>query len=125
MLNQFVLWNVIFDTLYKLCGAVEMDQAFFSGKNMSKCGGAVKTKTQVTVALQLDKADRYDYLKMQVIPDVTGETLPVFAGQNITVSSAIRSNAFRSCNALSGKLYFVGGNYGICKVLRYWFKFVL
>lgn len=55
------------------------------------------------MALQLDKSGHPEYLKMQVIPDATGETLLAFAEQNITVGAAIHSNAFRAYNTLSGK----------------------
>ena len=91
------------EALYKLCGSVEMDEAFFGGKRTGKRGRGSENKTQVAVALQLDKAGHPEYLKMQVIPDAAGETLLAFAQQNITVGATIHSDAFRSYNTLSGK----------------------
>lgn len=80
-----------------------MDEAFFGGKHSGKRGRGSETKTQVAVALQLDKARQPEYLKIQVIPDATGEALLAFAEQNTTVGAAIHSDAFRSYNTLSGK----------------------
>lgn len=91
------------EALYKLGGTVEMDEAFFGGKHTGKRGRGSENKTQVAVALQLDKSGHPEYIKMQVIPDATGETLLAFAEQNITAGTAVYSDAFRSYNVLSGE----------------------
>lgn len=91
------------DSLYKLGGSVEMDEAFFGGKSSGKRGRGSDNKTQVAVALQLSPEGNPEYLKMQVIPNAKGDTLLDFARENIQEGSTIHSDAFRSYNALSAE----------------------
>lgn len=89
------------ESIYHLGGSIEMDEAFFGGKAAGKRGRGSENKTEVAVALQLDSAGHPQFLKMQVIPDAAGSTLLSFAQNNIIAGSTIRSDAFRSYNALS------------------------
>lgn len=93
------------ENTYLLGGFVEMDEAFFGGKKEGKRGRGSGNKTQVAVALQLSSSGGPQYLKMQVIPDATGETLLGFAKENIMEGSTIHSDAFQSYHALSEKYY--------------------
>ena len=88
--------------LYKLGGAVEMDEAFFGGRHEGKRGRGSENKSQVAVALQVDGDGHPEYLKMQVIPDAKGETLLSFAEENIDEGAIIYSDAFASYHALEG-----------------------
>lgn len=90
------------DCLYKFCGSVEMDEAFFGGKHEGKRGRGSENKTQVEVALQLNYLGNPQYLKMKVIPNAKGETLLDFAHKNIQKGAVIHSDVFKSYHALSG-----------------------
>lgn len=88
------------DTLYKLDGNIEMDEAFFGGKSKGKRGRGSEDKTLVAVALQVDDGQYPRLLKMKVIPDCKGNTLHAFAMENITTGSTINSDMFRSYHTL-------------------------
>lgn len=93
------------ENTYLLGGSVEMDEVFFGGKKEGKRGRGSENKTQVAVALQLYSSGGPQYIKMQVIPDATGETLLGFAKENIIEGSTIHSDAFQSYHTLSGTYY--------------------
>lgn len=88
------------DSLYKLGGNIEMDEAFFGGKKEGKRGRGSNNKITVAVALQMDDDIYPKYLKMQVIPDCKGETLNEFAISNIRKGSTIHSDKFKSYYSL-------------------------
>lgn len=88
------------DSLYKLGGNIEMDEAFFGGNKEGKRGRGSENKITVAVALQVDEGKYPKYLKMQVIPDCKGETLNEFALSNIRKGSTIHSDKFKSYYSL-------------------------
>lgn len=89
------------DSLYKLGGNIEMDEAFFGGKKEGKRGRGSDNKVTVAVALQVDDGIYPKYLKMQVIPDCKGETLNEFAISNIRKGSTIHSDKYKSYYSLN------------------------
>lgn len=89
--------------IYKLSNSIEMDEAFFGGKQSGKRGRGSENKTQVAVALQLDSNGCPQYLKLQVIPNAKGKTLLSFAEENILEGSTIHSDAFRSYHTLASR----------------------
>ena len=88
------------DSMYKLGGNIEMDEAFFGGNKEGKRGRGSENKVTVAVALQVDEGIYPKFLKMQVIPDCKGETLLEFAKDNIVEGSVIHSDAFKSYHSL-------------------------
>ena len=88
------------DSMYKLGGNIEMDEAFFGGNKKGKRGRGSENKVTVAVALQVDEGIYPKYLKMQVIPDCKGETLNEFALSNIRKGSTIHSDKFKSYYSL-------------------------
>ncbi|HWT27331.1 MAG TPA: IS1595 family transposase [Mobilitalea sp.] len=88
------------DSMYKLGGNIEMDEAFFGGNKEGKRGRGSENKVTVAVALQVDDGIYPKYLKMQVIPDCKGETLKEFALSNIRKGSTIHSDKFKSYYSL-------------------------
>ena len=88
------------DSIYKLGGNIEMDEAFFGGSREGKRGRGSENKVAVAVALRVDGGKYPKFLKMQVIPDCTGKTLHEFALNNIKEGSVIHSDAFKPYHAL-------------------------
>lgn len=88
------------DSIYKLGGNIEMDEAFFGGKREGKRGRGSENKVSVAVALQVDDGQYPRFLKMQVIADCTGKTLLEFTHNNIREGSVIHSDAFKSYHLL-------------------------
>lgn len=93
------------ESIYKLGGSIEMDEAFFGGKAEGKRGRGSENKTEAAVALQLSADGHPQFLKMQVIPDAKGDSLLAFAEGNIIEGSTIHSDAFQSYHVLSKKYY--------------------
>lgn len=88
------------DTTYMLEGIVEMDDTYIGAKDEGGKRGRGTDKTKVVVALSLGAVDNPLYVKMQVTPDIKGESLRAFALENIVEGSTIRSDSFRSYNIL-------------------------
>lgn len=88
------------ESIYKIGGNIEMDEAFFGGNKEGKRGRGSKNKVMVAVALQLEDGTYPKYLKMKVIPNAKGETLLDFAKNNILEGSLIHSDAFKSYHSL-------------------------
>ena len=88
------------DSLYKLGGNIEMDEAFFGGKKEGKRGRGSENKVTVAVALQVDEGIYPKFLKMEVVPDCKGETLNEFALSNVRKGSTIHSDKFKSYHTL-------------------------
>ena len=88
------------DSMYKLGGNIEMDEAFFGGRKKGKRGRGSKNKVTVAVALQVDEGIYPKFIKMEVVPDCKGETLNEFALSNIRKGSTIHSDKFKSYHTL-------------------------
>ena len=88
-----------------LSGIVELDDAFFGAPAEGGKRGRGTEKTKVLVGLSLNKKGHPLYLKMEVIPDIQGETIIDFAKKRIIPGSTISSDAYRSYRALAGAGY--------------------
>jgi transposase-like protein len=89
------------DESYSLVGIVEMDDGYFGGSDEGGKRGRGTDKTKVLVGLSLDDSNRPKFAKMEVIPDIKGETIAGFAERNILPGSIISSDGFRSYNTLN------------------------
>ena len=58
-------------------------------------------KTKVLAGLSLNQKGHPLYLKMEVFPDVKGETIVEFSNRTIALGSIISSDAFKSYKALA------------------------
>ncbi|MCM2534937.1 IS1595 family transposase [Neobacillus pocheonensis] len=90
------------DAEYLLAGIVELDDAFFGAPSEGGKRGRGTDRTKVLVGLSLNKKGHPLYLKMEVIPNIKGETLIDFAVKRIQPGSTISSDAYRSYRALEG-----------------------
>jgi len=92
-------------TQYTLAGTVELDDVFFgASKEGGKRGRDIK-KTKVLVELSLNRHGHPQYVKMEIIPDVKGNTTVDFANCNIMERSTINSDKCRSYKALVKHVY--------------------
>ena len=91
------------DTEYILSGHIEADDAFFGAPTSNGKRGRGTDKTVVLVGLSLNEKGNPEYVKMQVAPDVKGETIVSFATENIERGSTIRSDGYASYNILDNK----------------------
>lgn len=96
------------DTQYILDGYVEVDDAFFGGAGEGGKRGRGTDKSVVLVGLSLDEKRRPKFAKMQVAPDVKGETLKGFAKQNFAPGAFLTSDGFKSYKSLSSDFQHTG-----------------
>jgi transposase-like protein len=91
------------DTEYVLSGYIQADDAFFGGPTSNGKRGRGTDKAVVLVGLSLDTHGNPQYVKMQLAPNVKGESVAAFATGNMEQGSTISSDGYRSYNALSEK----------------------
>ena len=91
------------DTEYVLSGHIEADDAFFGAPTSNGKRGRGTDKTVVLVGLSLDEQKNPKYVKMQVAPDIKGESVAAFAVENIEQGSVIHSDGYSSYNILTEK----------------------
>jgi hypothetical protein len=84
------------DTEYILSGHIEADDAFFGAPTSNGKRGRGTDKSVVLVGLSLTDKGNPEYIKMQVAPDVKGETVAAFATGNIKQGSTIGSDGYAS-----------------------------
>lgn len=91
------------DKCYRLAGLVEMDDAFFGAPTEGGKRGRGTDKATVVVGLSLTSSGHPEYVKMQVIPDVSGETLKDFAEDALAPHAEIHCDGYRSYQSLTDK----------------------
>jgi transposase-like protein len=91
------------DTQYVLSGCIEADDAFFGAPTSNGKRGRGTDKTVVLVGLSLNEKGHPQYAKMQVSPNVQGETIASFAEENIEQGATIASDGYASYRILSEK----------------------
>jgi transposase-like protein len=84
------------DRDYLLSGIVELDDTYFGASEQGSKRGRGTSKTSILVAISKDDKGRPQYLKMQVIDNLKGETIGTFAKANIAPGATIQSDAYRS-----------------------------
>jgi transposase-like protein len=97
------------DTQYILSGHIEADDAFFGAPTSNGKRGRGTDKAVVLVGLSLNEKGKPEYLKMQVAPNVQGETVASFASENIEQGSMISSYGYSSYNILDEKGFMHNG----------------
>ena len=89
------------DAQYKLGGIVEMDETYIGASTEGGKRGRGTDKALVVAALSLSTNGNPLFLKMEVQPNLKGETLVEFAKQNIDEGSTIFSDDYKSYNSLA------------------------
>jgi transposase-like protein len=84
------------DRDYLLSGIVELDDTYFGATVQGGKRGRGTSKTSIMVAISKDEKGHPQYLKMQVLDNLKGETIATFAECNIVHGATIQSDAYRS-----------------------------
>lgn len=91
------------DTQYVLSGYIEADDAFFGTPTSNGKRGGGTDKSVVLVGLSLNEKGHPQYAKMQVAPNVKGETVASFAEENMEPGATVASDGYSSYNILADK----------------------
>ena len=97
------------DTQYILSGHVEADDAFFGAPTSNGKRGRGTDKSIVLVGLSLNENSRPQFVKMQVVPNLKGDTVSSFATENIEQGSKITSDGYSSYKVLASKGFIHNG----------------
>ena len=94
------------DSGYLLAGIVEMDEMYVGGPKEGGKRGRGTEKTPVELAVSLDEHGYPQFVKMEILDDVTGQSIQDFAKRNIKEGTLIKSDNYRSYSkAFEGQPY--------------------
>ncbi|MDD1704889.1 MAG: IS1595 family transposase [Methanoregula sp.] len=83
------------DTVFTLSGGIEMDESYFGGRRKGNRGRGAAGKIPVFGILE-----RGGKVRVEVVQNVSGETLLTMAIEKVKCGSLIYTDKFRSCNGL-------------------------
>lgn len=93
------------DQRYKLSGLVEIDDSYFGGKNKEgKRGRGAAGKTPVVVAVE-DRGDHARFADMQVVPDMSKESLQKHIQEKVQPEAVIKTDGWKSYSGLKKEGY--------------------
>lgn len=93
------------DASHTLSGIVEVDEAYFGAPDEDGKRGRGTDKTPGVMGVQIDKQGRPLFIKIEVVENLRGKTLTEFARRTIEPGTEIRTDGFKSYNALSKQDY--------------------
>lgn len=93
------------DAQYQLAGLIEVDEAYFGGKDENGKRGRGTNKTKVLIQVSTTEEGKPEFAKLTIIPDVKGETVLKTIKENVKEESTIKTDGYRSYNDLSSKNY--------------------
>jgi transposase-like protein len=88
------------DSLYRLHGVIELDDALIGGKRSGKRGRGAAGKTPIIVACEHNDG-RPGFVAMEVVKAVTHETTRSFAQRHLALGQQIRTDALSALNVLA------------------------
>lgn len=83
------------DSIYKLSGVIELDDAYIGGKKTGKRGRGADGKVSVIVACETNDG-KPGFIAMKAVKDITKNTIEDFAKQFIAPSSQVNTDGFRA-----------------------------
>ena len=90
------------DSRYKLKGIVELDDAYFGGKDKGKKRGRGTTKSKVLVAVSTDaEKEHAGFVKMKVVKKLNRDAVGKFVRENIEPGSKIQTDDLNIYDSLA------------------------
>lgn len=84
------------DCNYKLCGLVEMDDAYLGGAKQGGKRGRGTERTKMVVGLSKTSDGKPKYLHMALVDDLKRETLTAFAQKHLAEKTVIHADGLKS-----------------------------
>lgn len=91
------------DSHYDLSGIVEVDEGYFGTPTKGKKRGRGTEQSKVLVSVSVNKEGKPYFAKMEVIDDLTKNTIQGTITQQIRQNSTIKTDGFRSYSRLEEK----------------------
>lgn len=89
----------------KLSGNVEVDETYAGGKKEGKRGRGSENKTLVCIGLEKNENKKIGRIRMDIIEDVSAESLKKFIFDNIEPNSTVYTDAYTSYSFLINSGY--------------------
>ncbi len=109
------------DANYQLAGLVEIDDAFFGGKDEDNKRGRGSQKAKVLVQVSTTEDGRPEFAKMNVINNVKEKTVSKEILSNIKLESILKTDGYRSFNNLSS----IGYNHETVDYIMKWVHIII
>lgn len=97
---------MVFPNRLKLKGSVEVDETYIgSEEKEGKRGRGTENKILVAVAVELNDKGKLGRIRMNVIPDASGDSLKMFVTNNIEKDSAVITDGWSGYTFLTSEGY--------------------
>ena len=87
------------DSLYRLSGVIEIDDALIGGRRKGKRGRGAEGKTPVIVAVE-SKGKRAGFIAMQAVDSVCHETVNKFVAKHLNEQQEVHTDALPALNII-------------------------
>lgn len=87
------------DSLYRLSGVIEIDDAFVGGKRKGKRGRGAEGKTPILVAVE-NKGKRAGFIAMQAVNSVCHDNVEKFVAKHLDTQQKVHTDGFAALNII-------------------------
>lgn len=88
------------DSLYRLSGTIELDDAFIGGKHKGKRGRGAQGKTPVLIACE-NRQKKAGFIAMKAVNAVNFKNVDDFVKHHLLAGQNVRTDAFRGLNIIN------------------------
>lgn len=88
------------DSLYRLSGTIELDDAFVGGKHKGKRGRGAQGKTAVIIACE-NRQKKAGFIAMKAVDSVNFKSVEDFVTHHLLAGQNVRTDAFRGLNIIN------------------------
>lgn len=87
------------DSLYRLQGIIELDDAYIGGKHSGKRGRGAKGKTPILVAVEY-RDPKAGFVAMKVVPTISSKSVEKFVENSVRHDQFTRTDAYPAMNVV-------------------------
>jgi transposase-like protein len=87
------------DSLYRLSGTIELDDAFVGSKHKGKRGRGAEGENPVIIACE-NKHKKAGFIAMKVVKNVNFETVKEFVSHHLLANQHVRTDAYPALNII-------------------------
>jgi len=88
------------DSLYRLSGTIELDDAFVGGKQKGKRGRGAEGKTPIIVACE-NRTKKAGFIAMKAVDSINFSNVEAFVQKHLLVNQEVRTDAYRALNIIN------------------------
>lgn len=90
----------------RLSGVVEVDETYVGGEKVGKRGRGAEGKVLVVIGVEdKGKGKPLGRIRLQCVPDASGDSLTAFVTNNVEPGSTVRTDGWKGYNGLNGAGY--------------------